>query len=167
MKLLKLKMVCITLMALFSFNVFAGDSVFTKIGEYDNGNIKVYEYTYKFAADSLAVKVTDILPLLNSSTDSLIGFSFTASGSGVKNFKINTYLTNLMNSSTMQLADTASWNLLASYDTTGLYTAKPVNKVIVPRISDLSFAGLAFKIWGAAGNREDVVFKLWVMMRKT
>lgn len=143
----------------------AGDSTFTLAGEYDDGAVKVYHYQYKFAGDSLAAKVSNIIPLLTSSRDSLVSFSFTASGT-VKNFKINTYLTNLVNSSTMSLSDTAKWNLLASYDTTGLYTNKPVNKVIVPRISALSFAGLAFKLWGAAGNRKDVIFDLWVQIRK-
>lgn len=165
MKLQKLsKYFLALLIALCSFStVYAGDSTFTKVGEYHNGDVIVYQYKYSFAADSLRAKVTNIIPILN---DSLVSISITASGSAVKNFHLNVYLTNLVNSSTMQLGDTVSWNLKASYDTTGLYTNKPVNKALIPRISDVTFAGLACKLTGLAGNRKDVIVYLHVVMRK-
>ncbi len=157
----------ILIISLIAVNTYAGDSTFTKIGEFNQGNglVQVWEYKHQFTADSLARKVSNVIPLITASTDSLIGFSITASGT-TKNFTINTYLTNLINSSTAALGDTASWNLLASYDTTGLYTNKPVNKVVVPRISALSFAGIAFMLKGAAGNREDVIVTITLYMRK-
>ncbi|KXK41639.1 MAG: hypothetical protein UZ05_CHB002003100 [Chlorobi bacterium OLB5] len=119
----------------------------------------VVEGTISFAADSLAkyqLGLINILPY----ADFLAQVSWKATGT-TRNFQITTYLTNY------NTKDTAYWNLSQQWDTTGVYTNKPVNDTVTIKWNGLPTRYLGAIIQGLTGNREDVrIYFRVVLYRK-
>ena len=106
------------------------------------------EGTITFAADSLAkyqLGLINILPYANY----LASISFKATGT-TRNFQITTYLSNY------NTKDTTYWNLSQQWDTTGVYTNKPVNDTVTIKWNGLPMRYLGVIVQGLTGNREDV-----------
>ncbi len=119
----------------------------------------VVEGTISFASDSLAkyqLGLINILPY----ADYLAMVTWKATGT-VRNFRVNTYLTNF------NTKDTTYWNLSQQWDTTGVYTDKPVNDTVTIKWNGLPTRFLGVIIQGLTGNREDVrIYFRAVLYRK-
>lgn len=106
------------------------------------------EGTINFSSDSLGhfkLGAINILPY----ADYFATVSFKVVGTNPV-FRINTYLSNFLST------DTTYWNLSQSWDTTGVYTAKPVNDTVLNKIGVLPMRYMYVLVKGLANNREDV-----------
>lgn len=113
---------------------------------------QVYEFTVNFSSDSLLVAKTNLINILPYA-DYLATITFKATAGTVKNFTINSYLSNFNSS------DTSLWTLSQIWDTTGTYTAKPINDTITNKWNGLPMRYAAFTCTGKVGNRKDCVVK--------
>jgi len=116
-----------------------------------SNSTSVAEFSVLYSSDSLLEGKTNSISVLPYA-DYLASFSFYATGSAVKNFRVNAYLSNYLTT------DTTYWTLMQGWDTTGLYTGKPINDTVLVKWNGLPMRYLYFKVKGLAGNGEDVVF---------
>lgn len=118
----------------------------------------VVEGTISFASDSLAhirLGSVNILPYIGS----IATVSWKVTGT-TPNFRINTYLSNYNS------GDSTYWNFSQQWDTTGVYTAKPVNDTVTIKQSGLPMRFLYATIKGLTGNRKDVRIYFRVVLYK-
>jgi len=108
----------------------------------------VVEGTITFAADSLAKYQFGLMNILPYA-DFLAAVTWKATGT-TRNFQVTTYLTNF------NTKDTTYWNLSQQWDTTGVYTNKPVNDTVTIKWNGLPTRYLGVIVQGLTGNREDV-----------
>lgn len=119
----------------------------------------VVEGTVTFSSDSLGHYKTNAINILPY-CDYLATVSWKVTGTNPV-FRINTYLSNFTST------DTTYWNLSQSWDTTGVYTAKPVNDTVTIKWNGIPMRYLYATIKGLANNREDVkVYFRVVLYRK-
>ncbi len=112
----------------------------------------VYDFTVIFSSDSLLRAKTNLINILPYA-DYLVTITFKATAGTVKNFTINSYLSNFNSS------DTTLWTLSQTWDTTGTYTGKPINDTILNKWNGLPMRYLAFTCKGVADNSENTVVK--------
>ncbi|HMQ98217.1 MAG TPA: hypothetical protein PKE39_04265 [Ignavibacteria bacterium] len=119
----------------------------------------VVEGTISFAADSLAKYQFGLMNILPYA-DYLAMVSWKATGT-TRNFQVTTYFSNY------NTKDTTYWNLSQQWDTTGVYTNKPVNDTVTIKWNGLPVRYLGAIVQGLTGNREDVkVYFRVVLYRK-